>query len=292
MWQVSAELPKLVNQDANTQTSTILHLLRDAQKWSLSRFVRKNIGTTPAQEWHEHVHGTFISREIRRLRGLSLDRSQGRDVSDHHASPFVGTPRRSNRSDMSLGKFRNFQNTVDQCWIINDYHYQRGRSSPWHTSSLNEVIITWVHDIQWPTGGFFRGGPTPNATFPQGSIRTSFLRNYSVDDPKKDLCYVRPDFCGGWGWVALGRYPYCNYHCPLDLLRALYLKSERIPEPAWVDPFIAASWRLGQVEHTPHDPPTNSLWMNSFHLGVWAMSGIWSKGHFPPKKWRQFSKCP
>ena len=45
-------------------------------------------------------------------------------------------------------------------------------------------------------------------------------------------------------------------------MRALYLKSQRIPEPAWVDPFIAASWRLGQVEHTPWPPqPTVYEWI-------------------------------
>ena len=205
MWQVSEELPKLVNQEQ----------IRKIQQFFISWGMLKNGSLQIFQEKHrfnpsyqecEHGFMAHLFREIRRLRGLSPDRSPGRDVSDHHASPFVGTPRRSNRSDRA-GKIQLTSKILSinvgllmititkRAGAVHDIH---PLSMRWSSPEL--------HDIQWPTVGFFRGGPTPNATFPQGSIRTSFLRNSSVDDRKKDPCYVRPDFCGVWGWVALGRY--------------------------------------------------------------------------------------
>ena len=39
-----------------------------------------------------------------------------------------------------------------------------------------------------------------------------------MDDPKKDPCYVRPDFCGGWGVGGIREVPGGIREAPLTTI--------------------------------------------------------------------------
>lgn len=138
---------------------------------------------------------------------------------------------------------------------------KRGRSSPWHTSSLNEVIISWVLDIQWPTVGFFRGGPTPNATL---LLRNELFGGWS----QKRSLLRKAWFLWGVGVGGIREVRGGIREAPLGIPLSLR-PYEGLISQIWADPraslsrpihcSILASWSGGTYPMTPQ--PTVYEWI-------------------------------